>query len=911
MKKLIVLGVFVLLGLALFAGWGTVRESAAEIVEYFYGDPDAGPFDPGMSREEFMLRRSEYIAELRGVEKDKPFDPRYRIDAILQMESQEKSLVDGTVFEKKGVRQSKTNDLGALTTAWTEIGPNPIPNGQVVTGAQLAVSGRTVAITVHPTNPDIVYVGTAQGGLYRTTDGGVTWTPMLDNALSLAVNTIAIAPTQTDTIFVGTGEAAFSGDSFFGVGIYRIDNASTAMPVLTGPIGGNLFIGRSVGKIVVHPTDPNIIFASSTNGGGGISGAGNPVLANRGLFRSTDALSGNPTFTQLTITGLAAQNRNILDIAIDPGNPNLVLCTEADSFNLGEGGVYRSTDALAANPTFVRTFVAGVGTSASRTELALHRSAAGVVTVYAASGFNGGTVQRSVDSGATWTQQIDNNFCGGQCFYNIAFDVDPSNPDRIYLGGTGTNTTFAFSTNGGTSFTNSQSGLHTDSHAIAVAPSLPSTVYFGSDGGIYKSVDSGATWATLNNTTFRATQFQSIAVHPTDPNFTIGGTQDNGTNFYRPNATWTRADFGDGGNAVIDQNATDTTTVRMYHTYFNNATLQGYGTVAATASATEGSWAFRGCSTNAGNGIPCGGAVLFYAPLELGPGNPNTVYYGANILYRSADNGLTHTPVSQNLVSPISSIGISPQDDNVRIVGQSNGGIFGTTAGSAVMTDLDAGNTVPNAYIARAVIDPNNPNAAYVTIAAFGVVNVWRTTNLNAAAPTWTAAAGSGANVLPQVPANGFIVDPLDSLRLYVGTDIGVFTSADGGQNWVPFGTGLPRVAVFDMAVTNAAPRQIRIATHGRGMWQNPAIEPVASAVSVGGRVTTTGGRGIAKAIVTITDSLGIPRQVFTSTFGYFRFDGIQVGGTFTANASAKRFTFSPQMVTVNAQITNLNFQAN
>ncbi|MGH9947398.1 MAG: hypothetical protein ACRD6X_09375 [Pyrinomonadaceae bacterium] len=912
MKKLIILGAVLLLGIGLFAGWGTVREVAGQIVEYFYADADMGPFENakgGMSKEEFMALRADQIAMLRGVEKDKPFDPQLRIDGIRQMEGQEESLAQLSAAGK-GLQKDRSvpRDLAALTAAWTEIGPNPIPNGQVPAGnPQLAVSGRTVGIAVHPTNPDIVYVGTAQGGLYRTTDGGTTWTPMLDSALSLAVNTVAIVPTQPDTIFAGTGEAGFSGDAFFGAGIYRIDNAGTASPIITGPIGGANFTGRAIGKIVVHPTDPNIIFASSTSGIGGIGGAANNMLAARGLFRSTDALSANPSFTKMIITGLAGQDRNILDVVIDPGNPNLVLCTEVDSFGLGEGGVYRSTDALAPAPTFVRTFTAGVGTGNSRTELALNRSGAGVVTVYAASALNGGTVHRSIDGGATFVQQIDNNFCTPQCFYDIAVEVDPTNADRVYLGGSPT-LVFGTSTNGGTSFSIPvAAGLHVDSHAIAVAPSLPSTIYFGSDGGIYRSTDSGVTWTTLNNTTFRATQFIGLAIHPTDPNFTIGGTQDNGTNFYRPDATWFRADFGDGGYAVIDQNAVDTTTVRMYHTYFNAATLQGYGTVTTSAGATEGSWAFRGCSNVAGNGIPCGGAVLFYAPLEQGPGNPNTIYYGANILYRSADNGTNHTPASQNLVNPISAIGISPQDDNVRIVGQNNGGLFGTTTGSAALTNLDVGNTVPNNYIARAVIDPNNVNTAYVTLSAFGVTNVYRTADLNAANPTWMPLPGTGANVLPLVPVSAFIVDPQNSQRLYAGTDIGVFTSFNGGLSWFPFGTGLPRVAVFDIAITNAAPRQVRIATHGRGLWQHPAIVPTAANVRISGRVMTNSGFGVRNALITLTDDSGNVFSARSSTFGYYSFDSVAAGQSYVVNVSAKSYQFSPTVLSVTDDLTGFD----
>src|SRR5262249_8387410 len=129
---------------------------------------------------------------------------------------------------------------------------------------------------------------------------------------------------------------------------------------------------------------------------------------------------------------------------------------------------------------------------------------------------------------------------------------------------------FGKSTNAGANFAASESSLHADTHAIAILPANANIIYEGNDGGIFRSADGGATWTSLNNSGFSATQFESLAVHPTDPNFTIGGTQDNGTPFLQPDGvTWTRADFGDGGFSAIDQNATNNTNVTMYHTYFN------------------------------------------------------------------------------------------------------------------------------------------------------------------------------------------------------------------------------------------------------------------------------------------------------------------------------------------------------
>jgi hypothetical protein len=221
----------------------------------------------------------------------------------------------------------------------------------------------------------------------------------------------------------------------------------------------------------------------------------------------------------------------------------------------------------------------------------------------------------------------------------------------------------------------------------------------------------------------------------------------------------------------------------------------------------------------------CAEAVNFYAPIALGPGSPNTVYFGTDRLHRSTGPGNTNAIVSQGPIvagTTVGAIGISKQNDNVRLVGLSNGGLWGTNTGSSTLTDLDAANAVPNNYIARAVIDPTNVNTAYVTLSAFGVSPVWKTTTLNNANPTWVAASTG----LPQVPVSAFAVDPLNSNNVYAGTDIGVYASTDGGANWTPLGIGLPRVAVFDIAVTATA-RRIRVATHGRGMWEYNLSTPV------------------------------------------------------------------------------------
>ena len=191
-------------------------------------------------------------------------------------------------------------------------------------------------------------------------------------------------------------------------------------------------------------------------------------------------------------------------------------------------------------------------------------------------------------------------------------------------------------------------------------------MYFGSDGGIYSSTDAGLTWTSLNNTSFRATQFQSLALHPTDREFMIGGTQDNGTELKRPDGTWTRADFGDGGYAIIDQNAADTTNVTMYHTYFNQTTAKGFGKVTTwrTPPTTAGraSAAASAASSRTASPAAAGTRRCSTRRSRAARATPNTLYFGSDRVWRSADGGTTMPAVSQVLVAgqPITTIAVSP-----------------------------------------------------------------------------------------------------------------------------------------------------------------------------------------------------------------------------------------------------------
>ena len=751
--------------------------------------------------------------------------------------------------------------------AWTALGPAPIPNGQTIPAdangislSQARVSGRVTAVAIDPADPNTAYVGTAQGGLYQTRDGGATWTALMDNAMTLAVGSLELDPSDPSTLLVGSGESNFSGDSYAGFGVYKLTAIKTSSPVLTGPFGSSLFSKRGIPGLAIDPNNDDIVYVGTATAQQGIGPQAFAGAPRRGLFRSTDFSTGAATFTKLAVANIPAGfDFRVTSIVYEPGSSDRMFIGIADASGANDpnfiGGIYFTTNASAATPIFTRvfeTFAGHGGANPVPSDFAPIKFAINKigtrVTVVAVTGEtadpvgNQGTAYKAfydISAGKPSPVFVPlpsaKGFADGQGSYNLGVAIDPTDARNIYVVGT-LGGTFLFSRNGGGTFTPSNDTLHVDSHMVGVAPSNPSVIYTGNDGGVWRSNDAGLHWIDLNNTTFSATQFQSVAVHPTDPKFSIGGTQDNGTNFLKPDGTWTRVDFGDGGYALIDQNAAGTENVTMYHTYFNQTgNLIGFARVNKTHCATEGQWSFKGIyggpvdptihcdgTTDTFNGILFTDPVNFYAPVALGPGTPNTIYFGTNKLYRSTDKGDSMTIVSQSFPSVVSAIGISRASDAIRIVGLNNGKVFATITGGATlgaMTDV-TGTGMPAKYIARTVIDPNNSNTAYVVFNGNAIAgkHVWRTANLNdtgTGTVNWTAIDVSG---VPDVSVNAFVVDPAKSNHLYAGTDRGVFNSTDGGATWNLYGTGLPDVAVFDLAISSDG--HVRASTHGRGFYE-------------------------------------------------------------------------------------------
>ncbi len=954
-------------------------------------DPDLPHDVKGLNKESYLRQREDYNALRRGLERGRPFDPRARGRAIQQMEVQEALRAEkAKLFRSRGLYDYFTSSLTDVP-AWTALGPAPLPSG-----SSGGFTGRVTAVVVDPTNSNKVYLATAQGGVWRSLNGGTTWESIFDNAHCQAIGSLALAPSNPTILYVGTGEANRSGDSFFGIGLYRIDNVDSPSFNLVGPINPafsynngsgtvntTTFAGRSISQIVVHPTQPGTIFVATSSGVGG-SGANAynaSLIALLGLYRSTNADGpiGSISFQKLAVATAGGSldvpgtgNRRVTDVVMEPGNPNNLIVGVFGNPGLNDGGIYRTTNALDASPLFTNV----LNISATRIQLGIQKDfASGAVKVLAATSeaptttscpntAQQGVLRQSVDGGVTWVNPSDptadatattagilteaGGFCGGQCFYNVVVAIDPRDSNTIYLGGNvpGTCSGLLLRSSNGFNFSSDSSGLHADSHALFFDQlTNPSTLFTGNDGGVWKRSSTaplGSLWTNLNGAPLNTLQFEGLAVHPIDRNITLGGTQDNGTELQQTvSQNWTNSSGGDGGYTLIDQSATDNTNVTMYHTFFFSSGSQiRYQRVTTLAEAAARNWTNIGCTNSVpANGITCSDNTLFYAPMALGPGSPNTVYLGSDRLYRSADRGNNHTVESQAPISggsPVSTIGISPQDDNYRVVGMQNGQVWATSSGSSTLVPISSSSfpTNPsgsstNRFVGAAVIDPNNKNVAYLAFSFFAPAGqgVWKIDNLGSAAtntapvpPIWTV-AGAG---IPSVPINALAIDPTNSNHIYAGTDIGVYNSTDGGTTWNPYGSGLPRSAVFGVAIQSPN-RILRVATHGRGMWEisipnatpvnttqfgagAATVSEIPNAPNLAGKIDITVARsGDTSAAATIdyatADGTASERSDYLAALGTLRFAANETSKTITVFIVDDRFGESDE--TFNVNLTN------
>lgn len=634
---------------------------------------------------------------------------------------------------------------GISPTGWQWLGPGNI-------------GGRVRAIVIHPTDPQTLWLGSVSGGIWKTTDGGASWAPLADFMANLAVSSMVIDPTNPNILYVGTGEGYFNGDSIRGAGIFKTtDGGATWNQLLQTAASPNWYF---VDRLAISPSDNQVLLAATRSG----------------IWRSTDG--GTTWSRRLTTSSMFDVNFNPLDAskAIASGDNGVV------RYSL-DGGV---------------TWNPAIGITGSRIEVAYARSSPNIV--YASVENSTGQVFKSTDGGQTYSLINGTSaHLSDQGWYDNALWVDPTNPNNIVVGGI---TNFR-STNGGVNF--SQIGsVHADQHIIIEAPGFDGvtnkTVYFGNDGGIYRTTDIYASFVTTTklNNNLGITQFYGGAGNLSSGRI-IGGTQDNGTLRYLGTTEgWTSMAGGDGGWSASDPNDPN-------YFYGEFQWLQIHRSANGGASSNS---IYFGITDAVANGT-----TNFIAPFILDPNNSNTLLAGGANLWRT--NNAKGSPLGWAIIkttigSNISAIAVAKGNSDIIWVGHNNGSIFITTNGTAATPTWTQVNMPSSGRRnTRITIDPTNSNRVYVTFGGYAAGSVWRTDNAGASFVNIT-------NNLPIAPVRSLAVWQNNPNFLYVGTEVGVFASGNGGQTWSPSNDGPTNCSVdelFWMGDTLVA------ATHGRGMF--------------------------------------------------------------------------------------------
>ncbi|MEK7329725.1 MAG: FlgD immunoglobulin-like domain containing protein [Candidatus Eisenbacteria bacterium] len=672
------------------------------------------------------------------------------------------------------------------------------------------IGGRVTALAVAPGGTTI-YLASANGGVFRSDDAGVNWTSIFDRDFAFSIGALALDPADPNTVYCGTGEANSAVDPYDGSGLYRTRDGGQTWQYL------GLQETRRIGRVAVDPSNPNRIFVAAM-------GTQFSTNADRGLYRSQD---GGQSWSKVLFLN---DSTGCADVVINPAHPETVYCSTWERVRhptyrraFGPGcGIWRSIDS-GTSWTRLSNGLPTPTDSVGRIGLAIAPSRPSMVYAQIITGtiggYSGRGMYRSGDGGDTWVRRDVSGFTGifgGFGWYFGDMAVDPTNPDQVYALGVD----LVRSTNGGSSFSSVMGNAHVDHHAIWIDPSNPNRIYLGNDGGFYSSLVGGTTWTKA--VTLDITQFYAGAIDPSNPARLLGGTQDNNTLITTGSpSAWAAILGGDGFYCAV--NATNPAVIIAEWQFC-------CGRTGPRRSVNSGA------SWTTPTGFNTADRYNWSTPLVMNPLNPNVILVGSHRVYRSTDNGVSYSILSGDLTtnntsslltySTITTLEISAADTSTYYAGTDDGKVWRSTNRGATWTDISAG--LPVRWVTRLAADPVDAQVVYVTLSGFtadeSVARVYRSADKGS---TWVSIAGN----LPNIPLNDLVVDPTDTQRLYVATDLGVYWTPDQGALWVPLGTGLPFTAVFDLNL-HAPSRSLVAATHCRSQWkldltQAPvAVEP-------------------------------------------------------------------------------------
>lgn len=692
-------------------------------------------------------------------------------------------------------------------TRWTTLGPYNL-------------AGRMLTVALNPQNPRTIWAGSASGGLWQSSTGGVgprAWTRVATGHPVLGVASVAISPADTNVVYIGTGEV-YNRPNTQGGWAVRETRGSYGIGILKTTDGGESWTPsldwsreqqRGVQMIRIDPQDAATVWAATTEG----------------VYVSRDA---GATWARSLDVVMAT------DVQVHPGDSDRLL---AACGNLGSPGrgIYRSTDGGASwtritqglPPTeqvFGKTLL-DVAPSAPEVVYASIGRGSGSGVGPGAVGGRGNWLARSEDFGQTWRVVSTDDYASLQGWYSHFVAVHPTTADRLLAAGvvmlhseTGGQVTEVTAPSAGRFDEPAIGGpegepgyIHVDMHGFARHPSEPNTVYIATDGGLFRTEDFGVTFDALNGGLQTAQFYPGTAHSQADSLHTFGGLQDNGVALYRGGQRWRLVFGGDGNYTAIDPRG-------------NGLVYGSYQYLSLLRSFDGGfTWNFEQFIDPPTSGDNVTLETAFIAPFVLAPSSPDVLYAGRTRVYHSPDRGETWTatnngqPLDGNVVLALA---VSPSDADVVYATtapvSTRAGVFRTLDGGQTWTDVTG--SLPDRYPTDLAIDPRDDATAYVVFSGFGTSHVFRTTDYGI---TWQD-VGAG---LPDMPTSAVAIDADYTGNVFVGTDLGVFFSRDDGQTWEAFNAGLPEaVIVTDLGISDAN-GTLRVATHGNGMYERTLLE--------------------------------------------------------------------------------------
>lgn len=655
------------------------------------------------------------------------------------------------------------------------------------------VGGRITDIASHPDYPNIIYAGAALGGVFKSTNGGETWTAISDAVPSLSVGDIEVDPFDIDILYLGTGESNTSGDSYAGTGIYKTTDGGISWQF------SGLPESRHIGRIVIDPYNNQRVFAAAM---GTLFGT-NPE---RGVYRSLD---GGATWQQILFV---SDSTSAADLAINPQNPNIIYASMWERIRnprwrrVGgfSTGIYRSTD---GGDSWERLSNGLPSPSSYNGRIGLAVSPADPNYVYATMVDHPGYLLgmwRSTDGGDSWESRLispDNGSFSSFGWYFGRIWPNPAARNTVYFA----DVNLWRSVDGAAHWQQMTNGMHVDQHALYIDPNDASMMVAGNDGGIYLSTNAGVNWTKSYD--LPITQFYAITIDKLNPVRLYGGTQDNSTPRTlngRPE-DWDVIFYGDGFYTNID---------------FTNSNIVY----------AEAQYGYLGKSTDLGsswdlitNGIDANERRNWSTPVVMSKLDSDVLYYGTQRIYRSDNGGRSWLPISPDLTAgdgggnlvfgTVTTIDPSPFTDNVIWAGTDDSRIWVTTDRGENWNLVSEG--LPQRWCTRVAADAYDLNTAYATFSGYHEddhqPHIFKTTDNG---ESWTDISGD----LSDLPINDVIPDPQYPGRLYVGTDFGVYYSPDDGAHWHVLGENHPICPVFDIDI-HADSRKLVSGTHGRSMY--------------------------------------------------------------------------------------------